>query len=1559
MDAVPSCEILMEPIAIIGIGCRFPGAKNPEAFWHLLKNGTDAITEVPSDRWDIDAFYDPEPGKPGTMYTRWGGFLEQVDGFDPEFFAISPKEAERMDPQQRLFMEVGWEALESAGIAPDRLAGSQTGIFVGISSTNYDQFSIKGGQDYTIISAYDGIGNTLSSGANRLSYFLNLRGPSLAVETACSSSLVAVHLACQSLRNRESSMCLVGGVNLILTPELNITFSQARMMAADGRCKTFDADADGYVRGEGCGVAILKPLSDALKDGNNVLAVIKGSAINQDGQSNGITAPNGPSQQAVIRQALQNAGCQPTQVSYVEAHGTGTSLGDPIEVKSLKKVLMKERQSGLPCWLGSVKTNFGHLEGAAGIAGLIKVVLALQHQKIPPHLHFKQLNPYISLKKTTFIIPTECQPWEIESSRIAGLSAFSFGGTNCHIVLEEAPVVAVAPSTVERPQHLLALSARSDRALKELVRRYHCYASQPNANIVDICFTANTGRAHFEHRLSLVAESTEQLKTQLEALMSQEAVGRRAQDEYEPKIAFLFTGQGSQYVGMGKYLYQTQPTFKQAFDRCDRILSSYLEKSLLEVIFSESEAILNETVYTQPALFVLEYSLFKLWQSWGIEPTAVMGHSVGEYVAATVAGVFSLEDGLKLIATRGRLMQSLPQDGEMVVIFTNERLVREAIQPYGEKCAIAAINAPELTVISGQQAAVREVVSSFKNQKIKTKRLKVSHAFHSPAMQPILGLFAEVAHQIEYSMPCLDLISNLTGELATAEIATPQYWCEHIVQPVRFIDSVRYLADQEYQILIEIGSHPTLLGMARYCLQEENPDNFAWLPSLRRGRLDWQQILNSLGALYERGVPIDWTGFDRDYRRRPLQLPTYPWQRRRYWIDSSTKKTVRAKKHTNSDLVHPFIGQQLNSALKEIQFESTITQDSASFLSHHCLDQTVVFPATAYIEMALAAGAKVFETENLILTKVRIQKMLILPEDETKLVQTIISPSEDTAATWQIFSLNETEPDSAWQLHASGKMAVAQDQTVPKIDLSALQKRCSLAVSVREHYQQFKERLLVYDDYFQAIAQLWQQENEALGQIQLPEDLISEAKAYQIHPVLLDACFQLLGIALPKGDRQNVYLPVGLKQLQFLRRPSSQLWSQVRITSAKASKLVTADLNLFDEAGAIAEVKGLSLMCVSHNDLLRILHPDLEQLLSASSESRRQLLRTYFTQLLTKVTGITAEQLDWQQHLFSLGLDSLMAADFRRRIEAKWNITVPVEYFAELKIEQFLTQVVYLIEQKYLAARQPKKTTVDLPPTEVTTTATNTANNRNWFVPPRTNSAVRFRLFCFPYGGAGASIFQTWSSKLPSEIEICPIQLPGRENRLQETPLTRLKPLLQTLAPLLEPYLNVPFAFFGHSLGALLSFETARELRRRNCQQPVHLFVSGSRAPQLPDLEPPIHRLPEPKFIEAIKRYQGTPEEIANDPEVMSLYLPALRADMTILETYFYATEPPLDCEITAFGGLEDRQIDQEQIMSWREQTAQEFSLQMFAGNHFFLQTAETELLKAIARQLQQLLILQ
>ena len=886
-------EAKTEPIAIIGMGCRFPGGANdPEAYWQLLRNGVDGITEVPSDRWDIETYYDTNPDAPGKMYVRSGGFLERVDGFDPQFFGISPREAAGIDPQQRLLLEVSWEALERAGQLPE-IRGSETGVFVGLSLDDYSERSVFSG-DPSLVDAYAALGNFRSVAAGRIAYILGLQGPTMQIDTACSSSLVSVHLACQSLRNRECNLALAGGVNVMLSPGTTIGFCKLKALSTDGRCKTFDAAADGYARGEGCGVVVLKRLSDAIASGDNIQALIRGTAVNHDGPSSGLTVPNEQAQEKLIRQALKNGKVEPNQISYIEAHGTGTFLGDPIEMGALATTLGEGRSPQQPLIVGSAKTNIGHLEAAAGIAGLIKIVLSLQNQEIPPHLNFNQPNPHIPWQEIPVVIPTEVTPWSVgEKSRLAGVSSFGMSGTNAHVVLQEAPPEEIRKlGENELPLHLLTLSAKTEEALQQLVEKYCQYLANTEHFLGDICFTAQTKRSHFSHRLSIVASSVTELREQLTTLntdRSSEIKIGKVPENYEPKLAFLFTGQGSQYVNMGRQLYETQPTFHATLDRCAAILEPYLEQPLLSVLYPEEgvNSPLNDTAYTQPALFAIEYALFELWKSWGIQPDVVMGHSVGEYVAATVAGVFSLEDGLKLIAARGRLMQALPTNGAMVVVMASAETVASAIEPYSS-IAIAAFNNPQNTVISGKSTDILHIVSSLTAKDIKTVNLDVSHAFHSPLMEPMLKQFEQIANRVTYCSPTLDIVSNLTGKLATSEIATPQYWCRHIRQPVKFIDGITTLGKAGYEVFIEIGAKPVLGGMGSLCLTE--PEK-VWLPSLHPHRANWQQMLHSLGILYTRGAKINWSGFNRDYPYfRSVNLPNYQFQRQRCWVTESDLK---------------------------------------------------------------------------------------------------------------------------------------------------------------------------------------------------------------------------------------------------------------------------------------------------------------------------------------------------------------------------------------------------------------------------------------------------------------------------------------------------------------------------------------------------------------------------------------------------------------------------------------------------------------------------------------------
>lgn len=932
-----------EAIAIIGAGCRFPGkANNPEAFWQLLRNGVDAIAEVPPQRWDINAYYDPEPDTPGKIYTRHGGFLEDIDQFDPQFFGISPQTAAMSDPQQRLLLQVGWEAFENAGQVPERLSGSQTGVFVGITTSDYARILLQDGGLSQIDANYL-TGNPLNTVAGRLSYTLGLQGPSLVVDTACSSSLVAVHLACQSLRNRECDQALAGGVNVILSPEGAMALCRTRMMARDGRCKTFDATADGFVRSEGCGVIVLKRVSDALADGDNILALIRGSAVNHNGgSSSSFLAPSGVSQQAVIRKALENSGVKPAQIDYVDVQGTGTALGgDPLEVAALAAAYSQDRPHERPLVIGSVKTNIGHPESAAGIAALLKVVLSLQNKEIPPHLNFKQPNPHINWDKLPVKVPTQLMAWSSDSRRLAAVNSYGASGTNAHVVLEEAPVHEPIAESTKRPLHLLTLSAKTDVALKQLAKQYESHlAAHPDLAIQNICFTANTGRLHFQHRLSAIASSSMQVREQLAAFTAgQETTGvfqGQVEGTSQPKIAFLFAGEESQYVNMGCQLYETQPEFRAWLERCQHILGSELKQPLLEVLYPQTgtNSPLNESAYSQPALFALEYALFQLWKSWGIEPGVVMGYGIGEYVAACVAGVFSLEDGLHLAAQRGRLMQTLSPEEEMVEVFASQNQVQEAIQSYTQEVAIAAINGSKNVVISGKSQAVTAVVDILKAKEIKTQKLNLSHAFHSPLVKSILEKFKQFAEAVTYYKPQISLVSNLTGELAIPEVSTAEYWCNHLQQPIISAASIQTLARQEYKLFVEIGSKPLLIDIDHNCLSEIEG---VWLPSLHPEKDDWQQLLESLETLYVCGAKVDWLGFDRGYSRQRLQLPTYPWQQQRCWFEPAKNGHSKIENSSQNN-GHIFIANFLSQGdrqqlVKQLEKTGKLTEAESKLLS--------------------------------------------------------------------------------------------------------------------------------------------------------------------------------------------------------------------------------------------------------------------------------------------------------------------------------------------------------------------------------------------------------------------------------------------------------------------------------------------------------------------------------------------------------------------------------------------------------------------------------------------------
>ncbi|WP_165360758.1 type I polyketide synthase [Candidatus Chloroploca sp. Khr17] len=1171
-----------EPIAVIGMSCRFPGGvDSPERFWQLLYEGRDAVTELPPERRKIaEAFgvtVNDDPGKP-----VWrGGFLDQIAYFDPQLFGITPREAQTMDPQQRLVLEVAWEALERAGLAPDRLAGSRTGLFLGISTNDYSD--IVRAQGYANIDAYAATGGSMNVAAGRVSFVLGLQGPAMAVDTACSSSLVAVHLAVQSLRNGESSMALAGGVNVVLMPDGFVSFSSWGMMASDGRCKAFDARADGFVRAEGCGMLVLKRLSDAQAAGDPILAVIRGSAVNQDGRSSGLTVPNGRAQQAMLQQALANAGLQPAEVQYIEAHGTGTALGDPIEVEAIGAVLGKGRSPDRPLFLSSVKTNIGHAESAAGIAAMIKVILAMQHGEVPPLLHLHERSPNIPWPAFPIELPTVPTPWPASDGvRVAGVSGFGFSGTNAHVLLASAPADAVSTDTPgsastsePRQYNLITLSARSEAAIHDAASRLATHlAAYPDASLADVSYTANTARAQFAHRLAVAAASGEELRSRLEMFVASgaapgvtagRAIGGAAQ------VAFLFTGQGAQYAGMGQRLYASEPAFRTALDRCAELLEAHLDLPLLEVLFGAATDKIDQTAYTQPALFALEYALAELWRSWGVVPSALLGHSVGEYVAAVIAGVMSLEDGLRLIAVRGRLMQSLPPGGAMAAIFAPLEQVQAAVEPYATTLAIAAANGPEHTVISGAVAAVEAVMEQFGGAGVRVQRLVVSHAFHSPLMDPILDQFERVAASITMHPPRLPLISNLSGTVAGDEVMTSAYWRRHLREAVRFHAGVTTLRSAGFDLLLELGPHPTLLGMVQQ--DSEAAPLRAGLPSLRRSRDDHQQMLESLGQIYVAGVPVNLAALHQDAARRKVILPTYPFQRSRYWVDLPVLTARRAREQAFGG--HPLLGRRTRSPLlRETLFESEVSAVEPAFLADHVVYDATVFPGTAYLELALAAAASI-GSHPLRVSNLSIREPLLLSEAPYTL-QLVLTPELDGAYTVQIAGFDANDPEAVHN-HATGVVHVADAAIVAQADLAALRATCPEPVDANEFYAGLAEKGLGYGPAFRGVTALWRGEHAALGLVRLPE-AAGAAEAFQIHPALLDACFHVIGAAMPAGDAG---VPVGIADLTLLRPAPTTLWCYAERlkTDAPGNQALTCRLHLFDEAGqTVATLERLEVL---------------------------------------------------------------------------------------------------------------------------------------------------------------------------------------------------------------------------------------------------------------------------------------------------------------------------------------------------------------------------------------------
>lgn len=1132
-----------EPIAIVAIACRYPGGiTTPEQLWALLDEGRDTITGFPTNRgWDVDTLYDPDPDAPGKSVSREGSFLLDADQFDAGFFGISPREALAIDPQQRLLLETSWEALERAGIDAGSLRGSQTGVFIGIMYSDYGS-RLYGSPES--LEGYVAIGSAPSVASGRISYTLGLEGPALTVDTACSSSLVALHLAVQSLRNRECNLALVGGATVMATPTVFIEFSRQHALAADGRCKAYSDRADGVGWSEGVGVLLVERLSDAQAKGHPVLAIVRGSAINQDGRSQGLTAPNGPSQQRVIRAALADAGVDASEIDAVEGHGTGTRLGDPIEAQAVQATYGRAHSAEHPLWLGSVKSNIGHTQAAAGVAGIIKMVLAMQHQTLPRSLHAEQPSSNVEWSDASVRLLDVARPWLVDDRpQRAAVSSFGISGTNAHVILEAvaspsrtSPTVEVAVGYVP-----VVLSGKTEAAMRAQATRLHRHLSGDEA-LLDVASTLAIRRTHFEHRLTLAVASTEQLRTEL-AVVGSGGQGLAsiavALTGTKPKLALLFTGQGAQRLGMGRELLAIHPEFRRAFERVCAAFDPLLQTPLREVMFADDSTLLDQTGYTQPALFALEVALFRLFESWGVRPDVLLGHSIGELAAAHVAGVFTLEDACTLVAARGRLMQALPEGGAMVSIQASEAEVLALLEQH-RGVDIAGLNGPTSTVVSGDEAPVLALSNLFEQRGRKTTRLKVSHAFHSQRMDAMLEAFRAEVAQLRLAPPTIPIVSNLTGTLATSEeLSSPDYWVQHVRRAVRFVDGVHALEAEGVDVMLELGPQAVLSAMASGCLSELGQTRTAMVASLRRDRSDAEAIAAALGTLHCHGVGVDWRAYFEPLGAQRIELPTYAFDRQRFWLDIPAHAATDVASAGLESSEHPLLGAVVRLADSDgYLFTARLSLAEQPWLADHVVFDHVLFPGTGFLDLVLTAGARVGcpRVEELSLAA----PLALDREQTTSLQLTITTPDEAGRREFTIHSHpGAASTDAAWTLHASGSLVGATASKA--FNLAPWPPRGSEAVELAGLYDRLAQAGLAYGPVFQGLVGAWKLGGQRFAEVRLPEG--REVEGYSIHPALLDAALHALAIEFTSD---TIALPFAWSGIELYATQASTL--RVRFT---------------------------------------------------------------------------------------------------------------------------------------------------------------------------------------------------------------------------------------------------------------------------------------------------------------------------------------------------------------------------------------------------------------------------
>jgi acyl transferase domain-containing protein/surfactin synthase thioesterase subunit len=1548
-------------VAIVGISCRFPKADSVHEFWSLLQNKKHTIEDIPKERWDADLHYDADPMAERKTHQREASLLKNIHDFDPLFFNISPAEAIEMSPSQKLMLELSWEAIESSTIPFRNIRGNNVSVYVGNIWSDFEHYRKFRNARPTLHSA---VGMSSPVVANRVSFALGLTGPSLVVDTGCSASLVALHLACRNLISNESSLSIVGGINHILDPDKYIELTRFGGLSLKGRCSSFDAAADGFVRGEGGGVLLLKRLEDAERDGDRIYAVIRGTAVNNNGFNDTLPATSTEGQLSLLENAYAAAGIKSHEVHYVEAHGTGTRLGDPNEAKAIGEFFRKDRNR--PLRIGSVKTNIGHTEATAGIAGLIKVVLAMQHHLIPANLHFNTPNPDIPFDSLKLEVQKEATSWPAIQGETykAGVNSFGWGGTNAHAVLEQY----VSHSNVHKALQVpfaLPLSAKAPQPLLDYSKRYATLLEAcDDDTFAAVCIATALVKTEFDHRHVFSGFTREEVLADLNTFIEENVNVTPAPSIGKHKVVFVFPGQGAQWLGMGRDLIQKEQAFREMMEACEAAFRPYTDWSLLEQLGAAPDASrLNEINVIQPMIFAMQISLAKTWQSWGLTPDAVVGHSMGEVAAAFVAGALTLDDAARIICTRSNLMRTVSgKGGAMAVTELSKDDAEQIVSRYDGRLSVAVNNSHKSTVIAGDKQSIDHVLQELEAKGLFCRLVKVDVASHSPQMDPLKEPLHAALTGVIPQEGTIRFYSTVTGGFKEGASLNADYWVNNLRSTVQFASVMNQLMTEGHTVFLECNPHPVLVNVINECAESAKADIIT-VSSTTREKDEHREMRRNMCELYSRGYSVDWSAYYKTSQVPHADLPLYPFQRERYEIDDLSSELTHGVR--GKEAAYPMLGNRVNLAhLDHTYFwESVISLQKFPFLKDHLVNNTLRVPTSCYVELMLEAIMEIFEGNTVVRVEdVVFAQHVSLSEKDRVEIQVKLLLHGRYQGKLTIF---RKEPDNGtWTMLASAGVRQLEGPYHSQTgrifdDLDYQEPAYTEGIN---YYNLLRSIGFDFGRHFNHLTGIDQVNRTNAGKILFSikpdEQVLRTAAKYRIHPALLSSFFHpLIGQLMTMLEEGN-HMKVDLQRIHdFIFEGDINYHHEIRGLMIMQDMQKKADVSgtwtfradiviaNFDNT-PVMTIKGLEgtatrLIPAGLSSARDSAGPLLSRLQSTISDSAKiELLQQTITTHVARIVKMPAAKIRTTMTFKGLGLDSLMAVQLRNHVESELTVKIPVGMFwAHPTIKEYATYLLGMLSNERVDA-------------DAGVRKHNTTDSTNWFTIANPSEHALFRLFCFHDAGGSASLFDGWDNYFDlSLVELVSVELPGRGRRINEAPITDTTVLLSELVPALAPLLDKPYVFLGHSMGGLVAFEVMHELRKIHGRLPEVLFISSTSGLNAYEKRQVDYTLPNEVLV---KLYPHLDLSVVKDEELQQMLIQILRADLQLLHGHQYRFEVPFNVPIVAIHGQEDQRVSRHQIGQWEKETFASFRLLSRPGGHRYIEQDGEFVAGLIRSELQQ-----